>query len=197
MTHHMSRTPAGPSTVVDTDAVWVRLEASLKSVNLTAWKALRPGTTEARLGVLERTLGKPLPDDLRATLLRHDGQEDEGESLFPWGFGSGWNNGHFVLMPVEVIEQHWREWHESVASGAFDGNTTVPDVGVRQGWWCAGWVPFACDHGGTHLCVDLDPAAGGVVGQVVVVWHDDHRRLLVAGSLTELLSKLCAHYESR
>ena len=182
---------------VSINAVWDRLEARLESVNHSAWRALRPGTTENRLAAFGQRLSTPLPADLYASLLRHDGQEDEGDSLFPRGFGRGWNNDHFILMPTAVIEQHWEEWKESLESGAFDGNKVAPDVGVRGRWWSVGWVPFACDHAGSYLCVDTDPAEGGVVGQILDVRHDDGDRRRLAYSLTELLTDLCDHYERR
>jgi cell wall assembly regulator SMI1 len=38
------------------------------------------------------------------------------------------------------------------------------------------------------LCIDLDPAEGGHVGQVITMWHDEPGREWIAGSFQEWLS---------
>jgi|GEM_PF-4118631 len=41
---------------------------------------------------------------------------------------------------------------------------------------------------GDGLCIDLDPAPGGTVGQVIRRLHDDDRRERVAASFTQWFS---------
>ena len=56
-------------------------------------------------------------------------------------------------------------------------------------------MPFASDGGGDSLCIDLAPADGGMIGQIILMNHDDASRPKIARSLGELLNRLAAHYE--
>lgn len=182
-------------TTASIDDVWDRLENALKAAAPDVRKSLKKGTTEAKLTKLEQKLGVTLPANLRATLLRHDGQKEDGDGdLIPECFVDDWS-GSFLLMSVAEIDQHWEEYREAVEAGDFTTNRTTPDKGVRAGWWNTGWIPFATDTGGALLCVDTDPAKGGTVGQVIHMRHDSGDRPRVAKSLAELLANLCDHYE--
>lgn len=182
-----------PTTATAGD-VWDRLEKALKAAAPDVKKSLKKGAAEAKLTKLEATLGVTLPADLRFTLLRHDGQTDGSDCLFPEDF-AGDMSGGFLLMSVAEIESEWKMWKELNDGGEFAGNTTAPDKGVRKGWWNPGWVPFATDGGGDSLCVDLTPAKGGTAGQIIHMRHDSGDRPRLAKSLAELLAKLCDHYE--
>jgi cell wall assembly regulator SMI1 len=57
-------------------------------------------------------------------------------------------------------------------------------------------VPVASNGGGDALCVDLAPAPGGAVGQVITMSHESGERRRVAGSFAELLRRLAEHYEA-
>lgn len=176
------------------DDVWDRLEAALKAAAPDVRKSLKKGAAEAKLTKLEATLGVTLPADLRFTLLRHDGQKDGADGLFPEDHIEDMS-GEFLLMSVAEIESEWKMWKELNDGGEFAGSTTTPDKGVRAGWWNPGWVPFATDGGGDSLCVDATPAKGGTAGQVIHMRHDSGDRPRLAKSLAELLAKLCDHYE--
>ncbi len=43
--------------------------------------------------------------------------------------------------------------------------------------------------GGNHDCLDLNPADGGTVGQIITMWHDDDARKLVAPSFRDWLKQ--------
>jgi hypothetical protein len=61
--------------------------------------------------------------------------------------------------------------------------------GVRAVDWCEGWIPISRSaRGRDYLCIDLDPAPGGVRGQIVEYVADDSARPLVAKSFADLLS---------
>jgi hypothetical protein len=55
-----------------------------------------------------------------------------------------------------------------------------------------GWIPFARDSAGNFLCVDVDPAQGGSIGQVIEVAYDDSRLRVLASSLADYLDTLVA-----
>ena len=174
--------------------VWDRLEKALKTAAPDVKRSLKKGTTGAKLKAMEKKLGVLLPADLRVTLLRHDGQKDGADGLFPEDYIEDMS-GEFLLMSVAEIESEWWMWKELADGGEFAGDTTAPDKGVRSGWWNPGWVPFASDGGGDSLCADTTPAKGGTAGQVIHMRHDSGDRPRLARSLAELLAKLCDHHE--
>jgi cell wall assembly regulator SMI1 len=174
--------------------VWDRLEAAVRTAAPDVLKSLRKGTAEAKVAKAEQKIGAELPADLRATLLRHDGQKDDADGLIPEDFVEEWS-GEFLLMPAAEIASDWAMWQKLTASGEFADAETTPGKGVQPGWWNAGWVPFATDGGGDYLCVDSAPAKGGVVGQVILMKHDGGGRPVLARSLAAFLLTVCTHYE--
>ena len=45
-------------------------------------------------------------------------------------------------------------------------------AGLWEGHWQRGWLPIASDGGGNSWSLDLDPAPGGGVGQIVYFDHE-------------------------
>lgn len=119
--------------------------------------------------MLEATLERPLPDQLRAWLILHDGAH---QSI-----------GRWKLAKAASIESTWAMLRRIHAPHPEHDRLTTPHAGVRARWWSPSWIPFASDGSGDHLCIDLDPAPGGVVGQVIELVHDHGDRPRISGSL--------------
>ena len=62
-------------------------------------------------------------------------------------------------------------------------------------WWRLQWIPFCGDGGGNHLCLDMDPPAGGTKGQIITMWHDTDGRDIVGKSLTDFISIIAGDIE--
>jgi cell wall assembly regulator SMI1 len=45
-------------------------------------------------------------------------------------------------------------------------------AGLWEGHWHRGWLPIASDGGGDSWSLDVDPAPGGVIGQIVYFDHE-------------------------
>jgi len=54
---------------------------------------------------------------------------------------------------------------------------------------------FASDGGGDSLCLDLAPAEGGTVGQVIAMSHETGDRPVLAKSFAEFLALLAQRLE--
>lgn len=134
------------------------------------------------LAELPAALGATLPDDVIDSLRLHDGQADP-DAVF--------TESDALLGAQEIVAQ-WTIWRTLVSGGDFAGMTSEPDAGVRDDWYNLKWIPFTHDGSGNHLCIDLDPAQGGVSGQVIRVWHDDELRERVASSYAEWLARVAA-----
>ena len=99
-------------------------------------------------------------------------------------------------MSLEGLLFQWRIWKELLDEGAFEGDTGEPASGIKADWWNAKWIPITHDGSGNHLCLDLDPAPGGKMGQIITMWHDEGSRSVVTGSLTDWLTQLAEGYEN-
>jgi cell wall assembly regulator SMI1 len=129
---------------------------------------LNPPATDAEIATLQQQLGVTLPADYVQVLQQHNGQRGLADGLF---------DGQEFLSTQNVFEQ-WRLWKGLHDAGQFKSMRSSPAQGVRDDWWNPRWIPFTHDGGGNHLCLDLDPAAGGAVGQVITLWHDGGERVL-------------------
>lgn len=145
---------------------WSRLEAWLRSNAPPLHARLAPGATAEGLARTEERLGRPLPPQVRESFARHDG-------------------GGFWLAHVEgellALERAVETW--SMLNGLGWGRRPdLPNEGrasgpVRPLWWHDGWLPFV----GTKnlLCLDLDPAPGGQLGQIIEYLSFHERRTVL------------------
>ncbi len=133
----------------------------------------------------EAELGHALPAAFRQSLRRHDGQPFAAAGLV---------DGTPLLSLEDALDE-WRSWCELEEGGERDDAPGSADAPVDARWWQAGRLPFA-GADGNYLCLDLAPAAGGRVGQVIATWHDAPARPVVAedfaGWLTALADDLDA-----
>ena len=158
-----------------TGSAWISVEAAAGRGECPGAR-LRPPVTGVALAEAERAFGRPLHGDLKESLLHHDGEERDG------GLLAGWR-----LLALAESVATWRRWNDLLAGGDFIDRVAIAGSGVQAAWWTPGWVPVAADGHGDFYCLDLEPTAGGVVGQVIVVWHDDPKRQRFADNLAGLL----------
>ena len=156
---------------------WQRLDGWLQSMPAAAPEGFKAPACDAEIHLLEGALGAKLPDDFVASVKIHNGQADRCMGCF---------NGD-NLLDVRGILREWTSWRDLVVEGAFDGITSDPDGGIKDDWFNLQWIPFAANGMGDCLCLDLDPAPGGTVGQVIRVLHDDERRECLAASYEQWL----------
>ena len=100
-----------------------------------------------------------------------------------------------MLRSKEILRD-WKDWNAVQAAGDFDDAKAAPDKGIAKAWWNSGWIPFASNGGGDHLCLDLSPAKGGNVGQIIRIRHDDPARALMGTSFGAWLHALADTIEN-
>jgi cell wall assembly regulator SMI1 len=105
----------------------------------------------------------------------HNGQKGNAEWLF---------NGNEFLS-IQDILMAWSVWIDLLNDGDFDNRISKPDRQINSGWWIKEWVPFASNAGGDYLCLDLNPSASGHIGQVIKIYHDFPKRVLISTSFAE------------
>ena len=176
----------------DVPTLWKRVDKALKA-NRAGKPSLQKPATEAQIAGCEEALGVAFPPALQASFLVHNGQKAGADSLFPDEFAN--LDAAFSLLSLEDMVNEWRVWKKLVDAGEFAEQKGQPDAGIRPDWWNPKWLPFASDGGGDSLCIDLAPAKGGAVGQVIFHRHDAASRSIVAGDFPEFLQLFAEHLE--
>jgi cell wall assembly regulator SMI1 len=152
--------------------LWQRLETWLGIHAPDILTDLQPGATEAEIQQTEAILGVQFPEDFKAVYRCHNGQGNAGDWLL---------DGREFLS-LERIQEEWQVWKELLDCGDFDDSIGEPTKGIRTDWWHAKWIPVTYDGAGNHDCLDLAPAEGGTMGQIIEFWHDDPYRKVLAES---------------
>ncbi len=158
-------------------AIWDRIETGLAAHYPTIGKSLRRGASSAAIAKAEKAIGVQFPDDVRESFRIHDGQDEDA-----YGLVDGWQ-----LLSLSDLLRDWKLWKSLLDGGDFDDHEAAAGKGVKPDWWNVRWIPLTYDGCGNHHCLDLDPAKGGVAGQMIMMWHDDDDRSRVAKSFTEWL----------
>jgi len=190
-------------------AAWHDLLAAAGAAGYAVGELVRAPATPEDIAAAERAVGRRLPDDLADLYLLSDGQVDWwGLARGPAGdqargrgrwvgslFGEGWS-----FDSLEHLVSGYRMWAD--VRGGYTADELATDFDeavevrgddpVRKLYTCPDWLPFATDGGGNALAVDLAPAPGGTVGQVIVIGSDEDLRRVIAPSVRALL-RLCTH----
>jgi molybdopterin molybdotransferase len=137
----------------------------------------RPPASKLALTIVERMIGRKLPDALRQFLLLHDGQEP----------GVPMIESCPLLSAAQIATQHEMLLAVCGSRKTFDSSKT--DEGIQKIPFAPAWIPIAQSADGRdYLCLDLDPAEGGRIGQVIRLSLEDDRRSHVAPSFRNLLA---------
>ena len=137
----------------------------------------------------EATIGGRLPETMRESYLLQDGFP-YGEQELPILPGHASEGSGYCLLPIEGVAEEWTIWKDLIDDGTFKGETSQPDAGITDRWWSDAWIPIGGNGAGDLLCIDLQPAEGGTVGQVIEAIHDDDDRKLLAASWPAYLETL-------
>jgi cell wall assembly regulator SMI1 len=179
-----SNNPAGVS------ALWARLEGWFAKHRPDLALKLRPAAKPADIARVEKKLGVSFPDDFRASLLIHDGQENEPSlMLFPFGERLG---------STAALGQCWTQDRPSYDKKDEEGRFEwlSDDKRVRQVHFHPKHIAFAgssyWDY--SRLLFDFVPGPNGTSGQVIA--RDDVDFEFIASSFTEVLEKLVSGLEN-
>lgn len=168
-----------------TEQLWEELMSWLERHSPTLKQTLAPGAEPQQIYQFERRFGRPLPRTIRCFFGLQQGQtEDAPCGLFD----------HWELLSLGAIRELWEAsvWgNDEEDQDLVEVQGPVKPVVVNPLW-----LPFAHDHSGNCLCFDLDPAAGGQVGQVIEVFFDTFERRVLALGLDAYLEDLVHRLES-
>jgi cell wall assembly regulator SMI1 len=154
---------------------WQSIEAWLRKNFPDGLENLGQPAQGCEIEDLEKSIGSPLPHELKELLCIHNGEQPNEIWLF----------GNWSLLPVKYID---KAWHKEIVQAAQLDCGLVPDEYVKPCIWNCKWYPFAYDGSGGYLCVDMDPSSAGSAGQVILTNTDGFCRR-VAKSVSLFLDK--------
>jgi cell wall assembly regulator SMI1 len=183
--------PKKPDITGEVNAAWDKIEAWLRKHAQQAFNQLPKGANQTQLKTVERRLKHrldgPLPGELRACYLRHNGSGDL--PLFP---SSESQDMGFELIPLEELPEEAEAWAES----GIDDSDVTNARGIKQRLWAERWIAFARNGVGDYHLIDLEPAKGGQIGQVIEANHETLERKKLAPSLLKLLQSIASRLKS-
>jgi cell wall assembly regulator SMI1 len=147
--------------------------------------------TDEEIAAAEARLGIALPDELKAVyrVVRErpepwGEEEDEDQEGEKWAGVLGFDL--FGPDQLQVFEpaSRYSPWEHAATEAA----VTVPGAAVQGLVGSPGWIVFGVDGGGDYYAVDLTPAPGGHLGQIIFLFHEEQVGAhLVAESLTDMV----------
>ncbi len=137
-----------------------------------------PPTTD-QIRAFEEAAGVSFPEDFVAYLSACD-RPDSGLCA-PWFF-----------MSLEIMRSNWQTQKNLIDKGLAGSPTpdSQRDAGIKNDFYNLKWIPFIHDGSSDFHCIDLDPAPGGTLGQVISYFHDRDDRKVLAKSITEYFQTL-------
>ena len=163
---------------------WMKVERELHAEAPHLLARLPQGASEALLDTANATFGVALPELVRELYRIHNGI---GMPAYIQRDDYRYASVSYFLSIEDSIEI-WNSWKELTQTKHYSDHQVTRVTGaVRADWWNLRWIPIASDNAGSAHCVDLDPAPGGRVGQVVSVWHDHDERSVVGDDLATFL----------
>jgi cell wall assembly regulator SMI1 len=145
---------------------------------------LARGATKRQIADLEKILGFPLPEEVRESYRAHNGTD---ETPFPFQ-----GNELASLDFIGKVHEMRRDW--MLAPGnQVPGSIEGP---IKPEWWSPRRVQLTESGAGDGLMIDLDPAEGGTVGQVIEFSHELGPLRIHAASWGRLLERIADDAEA-
>lgn len=168
---------------------WRRIEQWLATHAPEMVGKLHAGASEedfAEAAKAEARLGFAFPEAFKASYRLHNGWSALMQTSMA--------NGHTLR---EIVEE-WVRLVPLQNTEKYPSKGTIDyDPKIRLMRWHARWIPFAENPGELSLCLDLAPAEGGQVGQVIEFDHSvGGPTHVVASSFGALFSQLADELEA-
>jgi len=176
--------------------LWQRIEGRLNLHAPHAWQMLRPSAQDQEIQQAEVAMDITLPEDFKASCRIHDG-----------GYVLDLVTD-MMMFSLEEIAAEWQMFQElekvgtwSDAAPPYYFTERITRSGWQTGpiqptWWHQCWVPIGRDRAGNHCCLDLAPAPGGFVGQVIDRDHETGPSRVLAPRFLDILSSFAQDMEN-
>lgn len=123
------------------EQIWSRIERWLEANAPLAFAGLKAPATIIEIEETEQFLGVTLPESVRRSYLRHNGQTPDSPAIL-----IGWE-----WLSLERIRNEWKVWKDLLDGGDFDGIENGEDgTAIRRDWWHPAWIPISYSGSGDH-----------------------------------------------
>lgn len=168
------------------ELIWETIESWPVSDTVKGGSIFNSGAPISEIELFEKEIGLTLPRDVIDSFLRHDGMPKENEWYCFW-------DGNFLSIKDSLKEQNER----LRVAKEINGEPGSPDyyppdnvIGpVKPIIWSSFWIPVLKKNK-EPVCIDFDPAKGGVTGQVIEIDWEGSEVKVIAGSYREFLNKV-------
>jgi len=168
------------------EKIWNRIDSWLQANLPEIYSDLLPGATEEEIRLAEEHMGVYFPEDVKISYRIHNGQIGDESPLL----------GEWELLSLEDMINQWNIMKKLFDAGKFTNIASKPIGPVRADWWNIKWVPVAYNGAGDLYCLDLAPASGGEVGQIISFWHMDEKRERLASNFRNWLHRYADDIEN-
>ena len=148
-------------------------------------KYLNPPATMEEIQLLEKTIGRSLPQDFISLYQWHNGQM--GDAPTGLWYGLEFMSIKGIISNIELEKQIIKQIGEDVINSMSEWMKSTPDGFVKKASNNQFWIPFTYDYGGNFLGIDLDPDKMGIVGQVINFGRDENRKIVTNESISDFL----------
>ena len=163
--------------------LWQEIQQSLLAIAPLIGKSFQKPAEEAQIKALEDVITQPLPKSFKEYLRTFNGQEQSDSPHYFMGYN--------LLLPTDEIIETYRMLVED-----FEGESIADELNpnkIQPVLWDKGWIPFTDFEVTTRICIDLNPAANGVKGQVIMLYPGiDYQsdEVVLANSFEEFTQKI-------
>jgi cell wall assembly regulator SMI1 len=168
-----------PSVVESWDRIHKWLEANAPKI----LASLNPGASDEEIAAAERSIGDPMPPDWRELYRVHNGLNQTS------GYGNLFHGLNFFDLErvVREITQD-RLQSESLGSDYVPVEVRKADTGIRRDdVFNLRWIALGHDWSRLLIRIDLDPGAGGQMGQVICVDSEFQVAIRLAVSVSRFI----------
>lgn len=172
------------------EEAWSRIIDWCSANQPDAVSNLRAGASTEAIRAAESAMGVEFPDDLKALYELAEGSETD----YPGQF----DDGHW-FMPLTQATEHYQTMLQFVDEQPVDAfdfwRSQVEDHvisvkgPVKPHIFSKRWIPFSTSNGDVHRYIDMDPAPGGRVGQVIQHFVEGCSHEVMADSLADHLEE--------
>lgn len=167
-------------------SLWGRIETWFLANTPPGRYILSQGASESQIRSTEQVIGVELPLDVRESYRLHNGSD------------SSWVLIVGPFLSLEEMAMRWQSWHVGLENGYFEGPDFVnePASGIKPDWFNNKWLPVSDNQNGDYIYIDLDPAQGGHVGQVIEFTRDEGATRIIADSFRSWIEKIVCELET-
>jgi len=170
--------------------LWQRLETWANNNAPELLDELQGPASDIEIEELEKRLHLILPEDLKESLLIHNGEDDGWPARVFYEYGA--------YLPVPKIYNMWKKLSSLSKNSEryVDDDEQPSDNRIKLVTFSERWIPVMEQNGDVFWAVDLDPGETGINGQIIEVdWECDSYRV-IAESFNDLFFKYVKSLES-